>query len=63
MRRSGSPATICEILLIGHAGHEEVEGTTGEAPEHITASCSHPMTSIGSRFAIRARLAWLSQTT
>ena len=25
-----------EILLIGHAGHEEVEGTTGEAPEHIT---------------------------
>jgi len=25
-----------EILLIGHAGHEEVEGTTGEAPDHIT---------------------------
>ena len=25
-----------QILLIGHAGHEEVEGTTGEAPEHIT---------------------------
>src|SRR5690606_33685264 len=24
------------ILLIGHAGHEEVEGTAGEAPEHIT---------------------------
>src|ERR671910_3362748 len=23
------------ILLIGHAGHEEVEGTMGEAPEHI----------------------------
>ena len=23
-----------EILLIGHAGHEEVEGTTGEAPDH-----------------------------
>src|SRR5215216_583618 len=23
------------IVLIGHAGHEEVEGTTGEAPEHI----------------------------
>ena len=22
------------ILLIGHAGHEEVEGTTGQAPEH-----------------------------
>ena len=24
-----------DILLIGHAGHEEVEGTMGEAPEHI----------------------------
>src|SRR5436189_1731027 len=23
------------IVLIGHAGHEEVEGTTGEAPERI----------------------------
>ena len=26
-----------EILLIGHDGHEEVEGTAGEAPEHVTA--------------------------
>ena len=25
-----------EILLIGHEGHEEVEGTAGEAPEHVT---------------------------
>src|SRR5918911_4780396 len=23
------------IILVGHAGHEEVEGTTGEAPERI----------------------------
>jgi 4-hydroxy-3-methylbut-2-enyl diphosphate reductase len=23
------------VVLVGHAGHEEVEGTTGEAPEHI----------------------------
>jgi 4-hydroxy-3-methylbut-2-enyl diphosphate reductase len=23
------------IVLVGHAGHEEVEGTMGEAPEHI----------------------------
>lgn len=23
------------IVLVGHAGHEEVEGTLGEAPEHI----------------------------
>ncbi|HEV3053642.1 MAG TPA: 4-hydroxy-3-methylbut-2-enyl diphosphate reductase [Solirubrobacteraceae bacterium] len=25
-----------EIVLIGHHGHEEVEGTVGEAPEHTT---------------------------
>lgn len=25
-----------EILLIGHDGHEEVEGTAGEAPDHVT---------------------------
>ena len=24
-----------DILLIGHEGHEEVEGTAGEAPEHV----------------------------
>src|SRR5690625_4902415 len=24
-----------DIILIGHTGHEEVEGTSGEAPEHI----------------------------
>lgn len=28
--------TDTQILLIGHAGHEEVEGTAGEAPEHTT---------------------------
>ena len=26
----------CAIILIGHAGHEEVEGTMGEAPQAIT---------------------------
>src|SRR6201747_2695793 len=25
-----------DILLIGHAGHEEVEGTAGEAPANVT---------------------------
>ena len=25
-----------DILLIGHEGHEEVMGTSGEAPDHIT---------------------------
>src|SRR3954449_10681992 len=28
-------ATGYTIVLIGHAGHEEVEGTMGEAPDHI----------------------------
>ena len=32
MRFAGEGYTI---VLIGHAGHEEVEGTMGEAPEHI----------------------------
>ena len=26
-----------EILLIGHTGHEEVEGTAGEAPDVVTS--------------------------
>src|SRR3954449_1521389 len=29
------PAEGYTIVLIGHAGHEEVEGTMGEAPDHI----------------------------
>jgi 4-hydroxy-3-methylbut-2-enyl diphosphate reductase len=50
------------IVLIGHAGHEEVEGTTGEAPEHITLVQSPDDVD---RLEVRdpARLAWLSQTT
>ncbi len=43
-----------EILLIGHAGHEEVEGTTGEAPEHITLVQSPEPTSRPSRSPTRA---------
>jgi len=30
-----TPADDYDILLIGHAGHEEVDGTTGEAPSHV----------------------------
>ncbi|WP_298227160.1 4-hydroxy-3-methylbut-2-enyl diphosphate reductase [Gryllotalpicola sp.] len=51
-----------EILLIGHAGHEEVEGTAGEAPGNVTL--------VGSPDAAAAvvvrdpdRVVWLSQTT
>ena len=51
-----------EILLIGHAGHEEVEGTTGEAPEHITLVQS-PEDADRLEVQDPSRLAWLSQTT
>jgi 4-hydroxy-3-methylbut-2-enyl diphosphate reductase len=51
-----------DILLIGHAGHEEVEGTTGEAPEHITLVQS-PADVEQVEVRDPARVAWLSQTT
>ncbi|HOB05760.1 MAG TPA: 4-hydroxy-3-methylbut-2-enyl diphosphate reductase, partial [Propionibacteriaceae bacterium] len=51
-----------EILLIGHAGHEEVEGTTGEAPEHITL-VQHPDDVAGVEVKDPSKVAWLSQTT
>ncbi len=51
-----------QILLIGHAGHEEVEGTTGEAPEHITLVQS-PAEVDDLQVRDPTKLAWLSQTT
>ncbi len=51
-----------QILLIGHAGHEEVEGTTGEAPDHITL-VQHPDDVDGVEVADPEKVAWLSQTT
>ncbi|MBC7633486.1 4-hydroxy-3-methylbut-2-enyl diphosphate reductase [Aeromicrobium sp.] len=50
------------ILLIGHEGHEEVEGTAGEAPEHITL-VQTPDDVDGLDFPAGTRLSWLSQTT
>ena len=51
-----------DILLIGHEGHEEVEGTSGEAPEHIQLVEGPGDVD---RVTVRdpARVAWLSQTT
>ncbi|MEA9985741.1 MULTISPECIES: 4-hydroxy-3-methylbut-2-enyl diphosphate reductase [Subtercola] len=51
-----------EILLIGHAGHEEVEGTAGEAPEHTTLVGSPDE---ADTIVVRDpdRVVWLSQTT
>ncbi|MDO5287262.1 MAG: 4-hydroxy-3-methylbut-2-enyl diphosphate reductase [Actinomycetia bacterium] len=51
-----------EIVLIGHAGHEEVEGTTGEAPDHITL-VQHPDDVDLLEIGDPDRVAWLSQTT
>ena len=51
-----------DILLIGHDGHEEVEGTAGEAPDNIQVVNSPD--AVGD-VVVRdpARVVWLSQTT
>jgi 4-hydroxy-3-methylbut-2-en-1-yl diphosphate reductase len=51
-----------DILLIGHEGHEEVEGTAGEAPEHIQLVQS-PEDVPNIIVRDPAKVAWLSQTT
>src|SRR6187551_2770837 len=51
-----------EILLIGHEGHEEVEGTAGEAPEHVTVVNS-PEHADTVEVRDPSRVVWLSQTT
>jgi len=51
-----------EILLIGHEGHEEVVGTTGEAPENIKL-VERPEDAATIEVRDPARVAWLSQTT
>jgi len=51
-----------DILLIGHAGHEEVVGTTGEAPDHIQLVDGPDAVD---QVTVRdpAKVVWLSQTT
>jgi 4-hydroxy-3-methylbut-2-enyl diphosphate reductase len=51
-----------DIVLIGHQGHEEVEGTAGEAPEHIQLVESPADVH---KVVVRdpSRVVWLSQTT
>jgi 4-hydroxy-3-methylbut-2-en-1-yl diphosphate reductase len=50
------------IVLIGHAGHEEVEGTMGEAPEHIVLIENEDDVD---RLEVkdREKVAYISQTT
>ena len=51
-----------EILLIGHTGHEEVEGTAGEAPDHVTVVNS-PEEADVVEVKDPSKVVWLSQTT
>ncbi|KAA2263217.1 4-hydroxy-3-methylbut-2-enyl diphosphate reductase [Solihabitans fulvus] len=51
-----------DILLIGHEGHEEVEGTAGEAPEHIQlVDTAEDVDKVEVRDP--SKVIWLSQTT
>jgi 4-hydroxy-3-methylbut-2-enyl diphosphate reductase len=51
-----------DILLIGHEGHEEVVGTSGEAPEHIQLVDGPDGVD---KVTVRdpSKVVWLSQTT
>jgi len=51
-----------DILLIGHEGHEEVVGTSGEAPEHITL-VDGPESVADVQVRDPEKVVWLSQTT
>ncbi|WP_338672553.1 4-hydroxy-3-methylbut-2-enyl diphosphate reductase [Streptomyces sp. SCSIO 30461] len=51
-----------DILLIGHEGHEEVIGTTGEAPDHITL-VDGPGDVDKVEVRDPSKVVWLSQTT
>ncbi|MGX5682538.1 4-hydroxy-3-methylbut-2-enyl diphosphate reductase [Schumannella luteola] len=51
-----------QILLVGHQGHEEVEGTMGHAPERTTLINS-PADVATVEVSNPDRLVWLSQTT
>ncbi|NIJ10704.1 4-hydroxy-3-methylbut-2-enyl diphosphate reductase [Saccharomonospora amisosensis] len=51
-----------DIMLIGHAGHEEVEGTSGEAPDRVQLVDTPEDVD---KVAVRdpSKVVWLSQTT
>ncbi|MFV0426685.1 MAG: 4-hydroxy-3-methylbut-2-enyl diphosphate reductase [Beutenbergiaceae bacterium] len=51
-----------DILLIGHQGHEEVEGTAGEAPDHIQL-VDGPESVDAVQVRDPEKVVWLSQTT
>jgi 4-hydroxy-3-methylbut-2-en-1-yl diphosphate reductase len=50
------------VILIGHAGHEEVEGTLGEAPDHtVLVQTADEVAELA--VADPARVSYLTQTT
>ena len=51
-----------DILLIGHEGHEEVVGTTGEAPARVRL-VDGPEGAASVEVTDPSRVVWLSQTT
>jgi len=51
-----------DILLVGHAGHEEVEGTAGEAPDNVIL-VEHISDIPNIKVRDENKVAWLSQTT
>ncbi|WP_025352616.1 4-hydroxy-3-methylbut-2-enyl diphosphate reductase [Nocardia nova] len=51
-----------DILLIGHEGHEEVEGTAGEAPDNVQL-VDGPDAVDGVHVRDEDKVIWLSQTT
>ena len=51
-----------DIILVGHSGHEEVEGTQGEAPEHIQV-VNGPEEVDQVQVRDPEKVVWISQTT
>ncbi|WP_063043760.1 4-hydroxy-3-methylbut-2-enyl diphosphate reductase [Nocardia pseudovaccinii] len=51
-----------DIVLIGHAGHEEVEGTAGEAPDQVQL-VDGPDAVDAITVRDESKVVWLSQTT
>ncbi|RSZ65572.1 4-hydroxy-3-methylbut-2-enyl diphosphate reductase [Corynebacterium hylobatis] len=52
-----------QILFVGHEGHEEVEGTMGEAPDHTHLIDGLEGVENAPDFPADQPLVWLSQTT
>ena len=51
-----------DIILVGHSGHEEVEGTQGEAPDHIQV-VNGPREVDTVTVRDPEKVVWISQTT